>query len=152
MDRTARKSKNPFAVINRRKSANKESSAETTLRQSRHDYQPGPAVPTHDMDRMATTVMERIMPELQEQITQAIEAMNRSPHVVSTPDNIQQPMLSGINYTSTNLSANEGSNIAPVTRFSDYLGTNVSQQLRDKIINGEYLELEFLLSIHTMTV
>jgi hypothetical protein len=42
---------------------------------------------------MATTVMERIMPELHEQITQAIEAMNRSPHVVSTPDNIQQPML-----------------------------------------------------------
>jgi hypothetical protein len=34
------------------------------------------------------------MPELHEQITQAIEAMNRSPHVVSTPDNIQQPMLS----------------------------------------------------------
>ena len=26
------------------------------------------------------------------------------------------------------------------------MGTNVSQQLRDKIINGEYLELEFLLS------
>ena len=55
------------------------------------------------------------MPELQEQITHAIEAMNRSPHGVSTPDNIQQPMLSGINHTNTNLSANEGSNIAPVT-------------------------------------
>ena len=144
MGRTARKSKNPFAAINRRKSANKESSAETTLRQSRYDYQPGPAVPTHDVDRMATTVMERIMLELQDQITQAIEAMNRSPHVVSTPENIQQPMLSGINHTNTNLSTNERSNIAP--SFSDDLGTNVSQQLRDKIINGEYLELEFLLS------
>ena len=93
MGRTAKKSKSPFAAINRRKSAHKESSADTTLRQSRHDYQPGPAVLTHDMDRMATTVMERIMPELHEQITQAIEAMNRSPHVVSTPDSIQQPML-----------------------------------------------------------
>jgi hypothetical protein len=30
--------------------------------------------------------------------------MNRSPHVVSTPENIQQPMLSGINHTNTNLS------------------------------------------------
>ena len=86
------------------------------------------------------------MPELQEQITQAIEAMNRSPHVVSSPDNIQQPMPSGINRTNTNLSANEGSNISPVTSFSDDLGTNVSQQLRDKIINGEYVELESLLS------
>lgn len=83
---------------------------------------------------------------LQEQITQAIEAMNRSPHVVSTPGNIQQPMPSGINYTITNLSANEGSNIAPVTSLSDDLGTNVSQQLRDKIINGEYVELEYILS------
>ena len=93
MGRTAMKSKRPFAAINRRKSAHKESSAETILRQSRHDYQPGPAVLAHDMDRMATTVMERIMIELQDQITQAIEAMNRSPHVASTPDNIQQPML-----------------------------------------------------------
>jgi hypothetical protein len=57
-------------------------------------------------------------------------------------------MLSGINHKNTNLSTNERSNIAP--SFSDDLGTNVSQQLRDKIINGEYLELEFLLSIHTM--
>ena len=121
MGRTARKSKNPFAAVNRRKSAHNESYGETTLRQSRHDYQPGPAVLTHDMDRMATTVTGRIMPELQEQITQAIEAMNRSPHVVSTPDNIQQPMLSGINHTNTNLSANEGSNITPVTSFSDDL-------------------------------
>lgn len=84
------------------------------------------------------------MPELQEQITQAIEAMNRSPHVASTPENIQQPMLSGINHANTNLSTNERSNIAP--SFSDDLGTNVSQQLRDNNINGEYLELEFLLS------
>jgi hypothetical protein len=61
------------------------------------------------------------MPELQEHITQAIEAMNRSPHVVSTPDNLQQPMLSGINHTNTNLSANEGLNITPVTSFSDDL-------------------------------
>ena len=55
-------------------------------------------------------------------------------------------MLSGINHTNINLSTNEGSNIAPVTSFSDDLGTNVSQQLRDKIINGEYVELESLLS------
>ena len=93
------------------------------------------------MDRMATTVTEQVMPELQEQITQAIAAMNRSPHVVSTPDNIQQPIPSGINHTNTNVSANEGSNIAPVTSFSDDLGTNVSHQLRDKVINGEYVEL-----------
>ena len=72
--------------------------------------------------------------------------MNRSPHVVSSPDNIQQPIPSGINRTNTNLSANEGSNIAPVASFSDDLGTNVSQQLRDKFINGEYVELESLLS------
>ena len=64
----------------------------------------------------------------------------------SSPDNIQQPMPSDINRTNTNLSANEGSNIAPVTSFSDDLGTNVSQQLRDKIINVEYVELESLLS------
>lgn len=114
---------------NRRKSANKESSGETTLYQSRHDDQSGPAVLTHDMDRMATTVTERNMPELQEQISQAIESMNRSPHVVSTPDNIQQPMPSGINHTNTNVSANEGSNIAPVTSFNDNLVINVSQQL-----------------------
>jgi hypothetical protein len=55
-------------------------------------------------------------------------------------------MPSDINRTNTNLSANEGSNIAPVTSFSDDLGTNVSQQLRDKIINVEYVELESLLS------
>jgi hypothetical protein len=45
-------------------------------------------------------------------------------------------MLSGINHTNTNLSTNERSNIAP--SFSDDLGTNASQQLRDKIINGDY--------------
>lgn len=58
------------------------------------------------MDRMDATVTKRIMPDLQEQTTQAIEAMNRSPHVVSTPENIQQPMPSGIDYTNTILSAN----------------------------------------------
>jgi hypothetical protein len=135
------KSKSPFAAVNRRKPAHKKSSGETTLHQSRHDGQPEPAVLTHDMDRMATTVTEQIMPELQEQITQDIAAMNRSPHVVSTSDNIQQPIPSGINHTNTNVSANEGSNIAPVTSFSDDLGTNVSHQLRDKVINGEYVEL-----------
>jgi hypothetical protein len=56
------------------------------------------------------------MPELQEQITQDIAAMNRSPHVVSTSDTIQQPIPSGINHTNTNVSANEGSNIAPVNQ------------------------------------
>lgn len=41
-------------------------------------------------------------------------------------------------------------NITPVQSFNEDLGVSVSQQMREKIINGEYVDLETLLvSIHT---
>ena len=41
-------------------------------------------------------------------------------------------------------------NITPVQSFNEDLGVSVSQQMREKIINGEYVNLETLLvSIHT---
>lgn len=41
-------------------------------------------------------------------------------------------------------------NITPVQSFNEDLGVSVSQQMREKIINGEYVDLETLLvSTHT---
>jgi hypothetical protein len=36
-------------------------------------------------------------------------------------------------------------NITPVQSFNDDLGVSVSQQMRENIINGEYVDLETLL-------
>ena len=77
-----------------------------------------------------------------DQIAKSIEAIQRTPTFCSTPD----INLSGINLTN-NILVNDNHNIALVKSFNDDLGVHISQQMRDKIINGEYVDLENLLVI-----
>lgn len=149
MGRTARKTKSPYAAANRRNSAHRDTSGDTTIvyqRRRNEDSLPVPLSP--DMERVANTVTERMISELQSQIAQAIEAVHRSPRVSTTPSTDQQATSSGINSNVINMNLMEnydGGSVSPVTSFNDDLGMHVSQQLRDKIINGEYIELESLL-------
>ncbi|XP_076105886.1 uncharacterized protein LOC143074221 [Mytilus galloprovincialis] len=65
------------------------------------------------------------MPELKDQIAKAIEAIQRTPTLCSTPDTD----LSGINLTNNSILVNDNDNIAPVKSFNDDLGVHISQQI-----------------------
>lgn len=128
----------------------RESSGETAIpNQSRRNTDSSTAPLNIDLERVADAVTQRMRPEMQNQIAQAIGTAQRSPSVSVTPSTDQQPNSSGINaITSLNLAQNcDTANISPITSFNDDLGIHVSQQTRDKIINGEFIELESLLDI-----
>ncbi|CAC5388494.1 unnamed protein product [Mytilus coruscus] len=153
MGRTARKTRSPYAAANR-KSAHHPPDGETIIYQrngslnanTQRVRQQHPAASlSPELEQVANTVTQRIAPELKEQIAKAIEAIQRTPTPCSTPDTDQD--LSGINFTNNSILVNDNDNIAPVKSFNDDLGVHISQQLRDKIINGEYVELENLLFI-----
>lgn len=151
MGRTARKTRSPYAAANR-KSAHHSSDGETVIYRrtgsvnattQRVPQQQPTASLSPELEQVADTVTQRIVPELKDQIAKAIEAIQRTPTLCSTPDTD----LSGINLTNNSILVNDNDNIAPVKSFNDDLGVHISQQVRDKIINGEYVELENLLLI-----
>lgn len=147
MGRTVRQSKSPYATANRRQSAHKQTPAGDTVLYQRRQQNQSAGTLTPEMELVASSVTERIIPELQGQIVQAIQSMQKSPANSSTPDSVDQSSLdTGINATNTNLQNMVGANISPVNSFNDDLGMHVSQQVRDKIINGEYVELDSLLN------
>lgn len=105
--------------------------------------QSGSATLTPELEQVANIVNQRIVPELKDQIVQAIEALQKTPSSSSTPDTEQN--LSGSNPNNNNINMDVNDNITPVQSFNDDLGVSVSQQMRENIINGEYVDLETLL-------
>jgi hypothetical protein len=124
--------------------------------------QSGSATLTPELEQVTNTVTQRIVPELKDQIVQAIEALQKTPSSSSTPDTEQnlsvlqktplscstpdtEQNLSGSNPNNNNINMDVNDNITPVQSFNDDLGVSVSQQMRENIINGEYVDLETLL-------
>ena len=125
--------------------------------------QSGSATLTPELEQVANTVTQRIVPELKDQIVQAIEALQKTPSSSSTPDTEQnlsvlqktplscstpdtEQNLSGSNPNNNNINMDVNDNITPVQSFNDDLGVSVSQQMRENIINvWIYVDLETLL-------
>ena len=99
---------------------------------------PDVTVANDQLNKVAATVTAQLVPEIRGQIIEAVNSFRNSPSTVSSPDSVNQPGHSGI--TSSSLS------VTPIISMNDQLGVNVSQQLRDKIINGEYVDLGALLA------
>ena len=104
---------------------------------------------------LASSVAQQIVPELRDYISQSISALGRSPGVMATPDtdtgtNQIAKQQSNIldehfNNVISNIDLNE--NHSPVTSVCDNIGLHVSKQIKEKIIKGEYVELENLLTV-----
>ena len=106
---------------------------------------------THQMEQIANTVTQRIVPEITDQVIQAIGALQRTPATLSTPDTVPavQDNISG-SQRNNNINLDSQINVTSAQSFDDELGLGVTQQLREKITNGEYVDLENLLvSSHT---
>lgn len=98
-----------------------------------------------EMEQVADTVTQRLVPEIKGQIRNAIEEFKGTPAVVVTPDT-QGESMSGSHLTaSNNTNLFDQYNVTAAQSFDDELGLGVSQQIRDKITNGEYVDLETLL-------
>ncbi|CAG2218126.1 unnamed protein product [Mytilus edulis] len=94
MGRTARKTRSPYAAANR-KSAHHSSDGETVIYRrtgsvnattQRVPQQQPTASLSPELEQVADTVTQRIVPELKDQIAKAIEAIQRTPTLCSTPD------------------------------------------------------------------
>ncbi|CAC5382688.1 unnamed protein product [Mytilus coruscus] len=101
MGRTARNTRSPYAAANR-KSAHHPSDGETIIYQrngsvnantQRVRQQQPAAILSPELEQVANTVTQRIVPELKDQIAKAIEDIQRTPTPRSTPDTDQD--LSG---------------------------------------------------------
>ena len=95
------------------------------------------------LNQVANSVSAQIVPEIRGEIIQAVNSLRSSPAVAVSPDSI-------INRTSDqgtciSISSNNQS-MSSVISINDQLGLNVSQQLREKIVNGEYVDLGALLA------
>ena len=91
------------------------------------------------MQQVADTVTAQLIPELRGQISHAISAMRNSPTEAVSPDLLGQSVNTGTSLNAIN-------EVTPVTSINEQLGANVSQNLREKIINGEYVDLSSLLT------
>lgn len=116
---------------------------------NRNQSTPSSTMPNNNT-QLAQTVADIIMPELQGHITQAVRTLGRSPQITATPDTAQQRdhnTGTGITLNSQNsvVSQNNGSGVPLSDSFRDDLGLHVAQSVKDKIINGEYIELESLI-------
>ena len=95
------------------------------------------------LNQVASSVLAQIVPDIRGEIIQAVNSLRNSPAVAVSPDSI-------INRTSNqgtciSISSNNQS-MSSVISINDQLGLNVSQQLRGKIVNGEYVDLGALLA------
>lgn len=90
---------------------------------------------------IADSIRQQLVPEIQTQVVQAVSALRETPVGSSTPDSTN---LTGISATvNTN---NENNFPNSFSSINDQLGTNVSQTLKEKITNGEYIDLGLLLT------
>jgi len=95
------------------------------------------------MDRQANSVSAQIVPEVRGEIIQAVNSLRSSPAVAVSPDSI----INRISDQGTCIPISSNNQpISPVISINDQLGLNVSQQLREKIVNGEYVDLGALLA------
>ena len=175
MGRTYRASTSPYARtrVNRRKKESPTSKARE--RQIPHSSgvanrddvrslqvpQDATNIPSQDAQgldhaALASSVAQQIVPELRDYISQSISALGRSPGVVATPDTDTGTNQIAINQQSnildeqsnnviSNIELNE--NHLPVTSVCDNIGLHVSKQIKEKIVKGEYVELENLLPV-----
>jgi hypothetical protein len=100
------------------------------------------------LNQVASSVSAQIVPDIRGEIIQAVNSLRNSPVVAVSPDSI-------INRTSDQgtcipISSNNQS-MSSVISINDQLGLNVSQQLREKIVNGEYVDIGALLLIQHRT-
>ena len=100
------------------------------------------------LNQVASSVSAQIVPDIRGEIIQAVNSLRNSPVVAVSPDSI-------INRTSDQgtcipISSNNRS-MSSVISINDQLGLNVSQQLREKIVNGEYVDIGALLLIQHRT-
>jgi len=88
---------------------------------------------------LVAAVSSQLMPEIRNEIIQTVNAFRSSPSFAASPDSAS-PVTQGIMPT-------------PINSIHNNLGSNVSQQQKDKIINGEYVDLGSLItSSSTLTI
>lgn len=164
MGRTVRKSKSQYAAINRetRRSAHTTTGRETVLPRQRQqptnsgrtttDSVPStssasapPQLSREDLEIVAKSVTEKMVPEIHDHITQAVAAMHQSPTNSASPDTERQSSELGTCNINNDCLINDH-NVVPISSINDDLGLHVSLRLRDKIVNGEYIELGSLLT------
>jgi hypothetical protein len=98
---------------------------------------------THEQQHaFASSLSQLLVPEISQQISQAIATLERSPSNVATPNvsntgtvNEQSNALCVHNDNDQNLSS------VSITSIMDNIGIHVSQQLKEQIIKGEYVDL-----------
>ena len=109
---------------------------------SQSDHASSSGVSGSQLQQVAASVTAQIVPEIRNEIIQTVNSLRNSPSAVESPDSLNNAVNPGINLSNS-------SSVSPVLSVNDNLGINVSQQLRDKISNGEYLDLSSLLSNST---
>jgi hypothetical protein len=104
---------------------------------------------THEQQHaLASSLSQLLVPEISQQISQAIATLERSPSNVATPNvsntgtvNEQSNALCVHNDNDQNLSS------VSITSIMDNIGIHFSQQLKEKIVKREYVDLENLLPV-----
>jgi len=87
-------------------------------------------------------IRQQIVPELRGEIRQAVTALRSSPTSTISPDSTN---LSGTLSCPISVNNSYISDANAIHSVNDSLGLNVSQNLKEKIINGEYVDLGALL-------
>jgi len=143
---------------NRRRSTRGQAAAETSsgqvVQQQGSDQSSGVATVSNQtmtqkqQHALASSVSQLLVPEISRQISQAIATIERSPSNVATPIvsntgmvNEQSHVLFVHNDNDQNLSS------VSITSIMDNIGIHVSQQLKEKIVKREYVDLENLLPV-----
>lgn len=98
-----------------------------------------PGMDQGQLRQVADTVTAQLIPELRGQIENVISSMRSSPPAAESPDSVSQTVTQGTIFNANN------DVLTQVASINEQLGTNVSQNLREKIINGDYVDLGSLL-------
>ncbi|CAC5361232.1 unnamed protein product [Mytilus coruscus] len=80
-------------------------------------------------------VSAQMTPEIRNEVIQTVNALINSPATVTSPNSVNERQQ-------WNTGITQSSNILPVISLNDNLVLNVSPQTQDKIINGEYVDLD----------
>ena len=94
------------------------------------------------LNQVANSVSAQIVPEIRGEIIQAVNSLRNSPVVAVSLDS----MMNRTSDQGTCIPINSNNqSISSVISINDQLGLSVSQQLREKIVNGENVDLGALL-------
>ncbi|VDI71242.1 Hypothetical predicted protein [Mytilus galloprovincialis] len=83
----------------------------------------------------STQVSPQMTPELRNEVVQTVNDLIHSPATVTSPDSVYERQQSNKGIT-------QSCNILPLISENDNLGLNVSHKTRNKIIRGEYVDLD----------